>query len=178
MRILSRGTPLIVLPLVVLGCEVTPPEAAFLPEDRVAIERLAQEFGGGVLAEDWEGVAGLFRTDAVMMPPEGPPVEGRPAIRSALEAGEPGVELTGMSVVTEEVDGGAFIAYARGTYEQHFSASTPDGDVVWTEEGSWLTVLRKDGIEPEHPWGIHRHIWNSDLPAMPSDLPDVPPPAS
>jgi ketosteroid isomerase-like protein len=178
MRILSRGTPLVALALILLGCEVTPPEAAFLPEDRVAIERLAQEFAEGLLVEDWDGVAGLFRTDAVMMPPEGPPVEGRLAIRSALEAEVPGVELTGMSVVTEEVDGGAFIAYARGTYEQHFSASIPDGDVVWTEEGSWLTVLRKDGIEPEHAWGIHRHIWNSDLPAMPSELPDASPPGS
>jgi ketosteroid isomerase-like protein len=177
MHIMSRGISLMVLPLLLLGCEVTPPEAAFLPEDRVAIERMAQEFAEGLLAEDWDGVAGLFRIDAVMMPPEGPPVEGRSAIRSALQPGEPGVELTGMSIVTEEVDGGAFIAFARGTYEQQLSASIPDGDVIWTEEGSWLTVLRKDGVEPEHRWGIHRHIWNSDLPAMPQELPAVSPPA-
>ena len=81
MRVLDRWMrwPLaaMFLPLLFLGCEVTPPEAAFQPEDRAAIEMLAETFAEQVLVEDWDGVAGLFRSDAVMMPPESPPVEER-----------------------------------------------------------------------------------------------------
>ncbi len=47
-----------------------------------------------MLAEEWDEVAGLFRSDAVMMPPE--------------------------------------------------------GELAWTEEGSWLTGLSRDGAGPDH----------------------------
>ena len=52
-----------------------------------------------------------------------------------------------MSFGTVEVGGGAFIAFARGSVAKHFSGETPEGEVAWSEEGSWLPVLRKDGGE-------------------------------
>jgi hypothetical protein len=44
----------IAFPLFVGGCEIAPPEAALVPEDQAAIERLADEFVEGVLAQDWQ----------------------------------------------------------------------------------------------------------------------------
>jgi hypothetical protein len=73
------------------------------------------------------------------------------------------------------------IAYSHGTYEQQFTAPIPDGgEVEWTDHGSWLAIFRKDGTEPEHPWGLHRLMWNTDLEPMPLEsdpVPSPPPPA-
>ena len=152
------------LPLMALGCELTPPEMGFLPEDHAAIEGISEEYADAFIAGDWEGVARLFHPDGVLMPPDESAVTGRIAIAAALEP-DPGVEYLSFTVETDEVEGGTWMAFSRGSYTLQFEVTTPDGVQVLQDEGSWLAILRRDGDEP---WAIHRQIWNSNLPPVPA----------
>ncbi len=156
------------LVLLVAACELAPPEMGLLPEDQAAIEELAETYVEAAMEGDWGRVAALFREDAALLPPEQPAVEGRGNISEALQP-PPGVELTIMTLGDMEIEGGPFVAFARGTFVQQFVADTPDGPIQWTEEGSWLSVLRRDTTEPGEGWGILRHIWNSDVASPPID---------
>jgi ketosteroid isomerase-like protein len=108
-----------------------------------------------MLAADWDGWANLMTEDVVFLVPNGPPVEGRAAVRAF---GEAFPHLTAFTAEASEVAGNGGLAYNRGAYS--FTA-TPDSGPPLNEQGKFLGVYRR---QPDGSWRISRNIWNANLP--------------
>ena len=136
-------------------CAAAAPAADLSGADANAIRDVTKRYVSNALAGDWNGWASLLSADAVFLPPNGPAVEGRPAIRKWIEA------FSGMATFTatpQEVVGTDRVAYARGTFAFTMgpTARMPGGD-----SGKWLTTYEK---QANGSWLIKRNIWNSDSP--------------
>lgn len=151
-----------VIPLAV-ACEMDPPEPQELTdEDRQAIEGLSDRYTDLVLAEDWDGWADLFHEDAIRMPQDASTVEGRDAIREAVEPDE-GVTFTDFSAQPEEVEGAGDRAYSWGTYAFEVTQEVDDDEVEMQEEGRYMIVARRSDDDPGE-WQIYREIFNRSHP--------------
>ncbi len=85
-------------------------------EDVAAIRAQASSLEGFIRASDWSGLAALFSDDAVVMPPDQPPVVGRAAILEwASEYDTPTFDL-----IPDRFRGQDGLAYYRGIYEVWF----------------------------------------------------------
>lgn len=131
-----------------------------LPQaDLVAIKELAAAHLEGVLRQDANAVAALYTENAVQMPPGQPAVEGRPAIRAALEA--PGgrfldrVSIWGLS---PGYDGhGDRFVYDWGTYWLTVRQDSTAEPIP--HAGKYVVLLRK---ELDGSWRIAWEIWTAD----------------
>jgi ketosteroid isomerase-like protein len=54
-------------------------------EDIAALTSLAERDTGGILARDWAALERLYKESAVRLPPNGPALQGRTAIRAWFE---------------------------------------------------------------------------------------------
>lgn len=89
------------------------------------------------------------------MPPNGPAIEGREAIRQSLEALPP-ISAFDFQMVNLEGDGQ--IAYMRGVWS---ITVAPPGSAEVSDSGKILIVFRK---QPDGSWLTVADAWNSDLP--------------
>lgn len=119
-----------------------------------AIRSVNEEYRRTSVAAAWGEWAGLFTSDAVLMPPNSPALNGRAAIEAWGRAFPP---LTEFQNPIAEIEGAASTAVTRGTYR--FAVSAP-GQPVQKDAGKWICTLRKQG----GVWKFHRCIFNSDLP--------------
>src|SRR5687768_15799419 len=94
--------------LVVLGLSACQ-RAQLADRDRDAIHAAVENFTKAVLAGDFNTAASYYTEDGMMMPPNGPVVEGRPAISSFL-AGFPKITAFSNNIVELEAKGD--LAYA------------------------------------------------------------------
>jgi uncharacterized protein (TIGR02246 family) len=125
-------------------------------DDRAAIEQAADAYVAAMNAADWERVAGSFSEEAVRIPPNEEPHQGRQAIENWLRGIE---ELSSYELVRDQIDGGDGMAYVRGRYAitlRPVGAPAPISD-----EGDFLEIWRKgrDGM-----WSIAEAMWNTRLP--------------
>lgn len=125
-------------------------------DDRAAIERAADAYVAAMQAADWARVARSFSEDAVRIPPNEEPHQGREAIESWLGGIE---ELSSYELVRDQVDGADGIAYVRGRYAitlRPVGAPAPISD-----EGDFLEIWQRgrDGA-----WSITEALWNTRLP--------------
>ncbi len=75
------------LTVLVLICAILPATRASAQEaDMGGIGRLYQEWGAATAARGAEGYAAFFVEDAVLLPPDGPAVFGRAAIRDWMQS--------------------------------------------------------------------------------------------
>jgi ketosteroid isomerase-like protein len=108
-------------------------------------------------AADWARVARSFSEDAVRLPPNEEPHEGREAIERWLGGIE---ELTSYELIRDRIDGADGIAYVRGRYD---ITLRPRGvPASLSDQGDFLEVWRK---EPDGAWRIIEAMWNTRLPA-------------
>lgn len=105
-------------------------------------------------ARDAARAASLYSADAEFMPPDGPPVKGRPAIQAAFAGRFKELRALDLLSVTSAVSGN--LAYVTGRLT--VSTRMPDGraDIV---AGSYLAVLRRISGE----WRIVYHMFNLPL---------------
>jgi ketosteroid isomerase-like protein len=126
------------------------------PDDRGAIERAADAYVEAMKAEDWGRVARCFSENAVRIPPNEEPHEGRAAIEEWLGGIE---ELSSYELFRDTIEGAAGIAYVRGRYA---IILRPVGvPVSISDEGDFLEVWRK---ESDGSWRISEAMWNTRLP--------------
>jgi ketosteroid isomerase-like protein len=146
-------TVIVVACLLVAGCRQ--PSAEISSEDAAGVRAQIDEYVRASLAGDIQAWGNTLAPDAVTMPPNAAPLEGREA---AIEWFKGFPKITSFTVEPTEVTGSGDVAYARGTYT--FTAALPDGSSV-TDRGSFLEIHRRaaDGT-----WPYTRLIWHSDTP--------------
>jgi len=120
--------------------------------DTRALHDATKRYVETALASDWDAWASLLTADAIFLPPNGPAVKGRAAIRAWV------VSFAGMARFTEtpeEFAGKDGLAYGSGTYAY---AMGPAARSQGADSGSWIKIYEKQN---DGTWRIKRNIWNS-----------------
>ena len=129
--------------------------AGSLSDDDVsAIRRTLDAFPKHFVSRDFDVLAAMYATDAVLMPPNHPAVQGRDAIKQFL-GGFP--RISQMEVGVAEIEGRGDLAYVRGTYTMTLH---PDGAPEPVEDaGKYLEIRRK---QSDGSWLYVADMFNSD----------------
>jgi ketosteroid isomerase-like protein len=140
-----------------IGCSSPPPGGNELTaDDRAALQHIADNDAAIVLARDWDALTARFSEDAVRMPPNGPEINGRAAIREFLEGMPPVGDFT---FKMTSLDGNARLAYMRAKWS--YRLEPPNAPAV-VDSGKILIVYEK---QEDGRWLSVADAWNSDLPA-------------
>ena len=128
-------------------------------EDREQLEAIEERIMAGFAAGDADAIAAQYTEDALLLPQDSPPVQGRAAI---AENYRPALEEFDMRLRTraEEVEVAGGWAWLRGRFE-HTSTRKSDGTVT-EYRGKYLAVARRD---PDGVWRFHRDAFSLDGPA-------------
>ena len=144
----------------VAGCSKAPPP----PVDTRTVEEVVLSADGASMkaaqALDVDGTIASYSDDAMVMPPNQPPVTGMQRIRD-LWAGmlAPGTKVSWTPNKVESAASGDLV-YVQGNY----SLMTPDSDGnLASDDGKYLSVWKK---QSDGSWKEAESMWNSDLPAV------------
>jgi ketosteroid isomerase-like protein len=145
--------------MLMAGCEKAPPpvdihtiEEVVLSADAASM-KAAQEL-------DVTGTIATYSDDALVMPPNHPPVSGHQPIHDLWASMlVPGTRISWAANKVESASSGDLV-YVQGTY----SVTTPgsDGKPV-NDDGKYLSVWKKQG---DGSWKEAESMWNSDLPVI------------
>ena len=125
-----------------------------MADDQALIRQVYATSVTALNAGDIAALEACYTQDAIQLPPNGPPLEGWPAIRSSLENELKGLAIEARVDVVEVVIAGVW-AYARGDYT---ITAGPRGAVRRSvTSGSWLDILRR---EADGSWRIARSTWS------------------
>ena len=125
-------------------------------EDIAALTSLAERDAGWVLARDWAALEGLYEESAVRLPPNGPALHGRTAIRAWFEQLPP---ITAFTFTLVSLEGQGGLAYMHSAWT---ITVAPAGVQPVSDSGKILIVFRK---QHGGSWRRVADAWNSDLPA-------------
>lgn len=128
--------------------------ASLSDADIATIEETAESFAAAA-NDDWGGVAAFYTEDAVLMPPNGPAVQGRAAIEAFFGAFPP---MSGFTLNPVEIDGRGDLAFVRGTYSMTMEI---EGMPPVQESGKYIEIRRK---QEDGSWLLAADIFNSDTP--------------
>lgn len=129
--------------------------ASLSDADIAAIEEVSESFGAALNADDWGGVAALYTEDAVLMPPNGPAIQGRAAIEAFFAAFPP---TSGFALNPVQIDGRGDLAFVRGTFSMMIEM---EGMPAVQETGKYIEIRRK---QEDGSWLLAVDIFNSDTP--------------
>jgi ketosteroid isomerase-like protein len=130
--------------------------AAPRPSPAAAVVKLDGEFMKAAAARDAAAlVAAFYAPEAVLMPPNHPPVEGREGIRAFLQ-GLMDAGVTSIKLSTQKVWSAGALAVGRGSYT--LAMSPPDG-VSIEDHGKYVVCYRR---QPNGAWRAIADIFNSD----------------
>ena len=124
-------------------------------QDRAALQGIADRDTLIVRARDWAALTAEYTENAVRMPPNGPVVQGRDAIRKFLEQTPP---LAAFEFHLVDLDGDGELAFMRGNFSMTFTL--PGAAKPISDSGKILVVLRK---QPDGSWLRVADAWNSSL---------------
>jgi ketosteroid isomerase-like protein len=124
-------------------------------DDVAALRAIAEGDASIVLARDWTRLTERFTPDAVRMPPGGPAIEGRDAIRRSLEGMPP---LRAFDFRMIDVQGDGHFAYMRAAWSITLA---PPGAAEVSDVGKILIVFEK---QSDGSWLTVADAWNSDRP--------------
>jgi uncharacterized protein (TIGR02246 family) len=147
--------------ILVVGALVTqaacqaPGPASLSQADIDAINATSEKFLKAARASDWSGVAATYTEDAILMPPNGPTVEGRASIQAFWEAFPPYSDLDLKSV---EIAGSGDLTYVHGMYSLNI---TPSGGSPIPDSGKYIEIRRRGA---DGSWLLSHDIFNSDIP--------------
>ena len=122
--------------------------------DLAAIKAVSNGFVAGFMAGDMDAVAAAYAEDAVLMPPNAPPVRGRAAIREFMATFPPVAEIT---LTDEHFEVVGDLAVAYGKYTLTFGVEGVPADT-----GSYMDIRKR---QADGSWAYAADIFNSDLPA-------------
>ena len=139
------------------GCVAKAPAPQDTAADKTKLQTDALSWFDHFAAADSEGLANLYAEDALVMPPGGPAVAGRPAIKTFLGAMSAGAKAGGISLKQGSVTGSDVsgdMGWISGTYTIQDSTGT------MIDSGNYITVHHRTNGS----WLYVRDIWNSDRP--------------
>jgi uncharacterized protein (TIGR02246 family) len=131
-------------------------DKSLLEADLKKIDDITQTAMNAALARDFATWAALFFDDAVVSPPNEPPVKGKAAIRTWLEKFPP---ITEFKLNNEKIDGREDFAYVLGSYTMTILPSGAPGPVK--DSGKFVTVVRR---QPDGRWLCALDMFSSNLP--------------
>lgn len=138
--------------LIASGCATVPPRPQ--PHDvSGTIAGANDDLMSAFAAQDAAALAGLYTTDAQLLPPNGDFVTGRDAIQSFWR-GVMNSGITSATLTTVEAVGIDSIAWEVGRYR------LTGPDTATADQGKYVVIWR---LTPEG-WRLHRDIWNSSQP--------------
>lgn len=154
----KRLTTVLVIALAATACQPPAQQAGALSAEDVAAIRVRLDgFVEAVLANDWAAAAEVYAEDVVLMIPEAPVIQGRETWREWAMSFN--VTVTDYSIIIDEIDGRADLAFVRGKYSESFlfeGAAEPVSGA-----GKFLEIWRRGS---DGTWLIAVEAWNSDEP--------------
>jgi uncharacterized protein (TIGR02246 family) len=133
--------------------------ASLSDEDKASIRAVDAQWARAAKAGDGEGIAALYTSDAILLPPGEPMVKGEAAKKYWVDF------ANGFSGPTElntmAVEGSGDVATAIGTYTMTLTPRKAGAKPLPTDEGKYIEVLKRQG---DGPWKIAYDIWNPDAP--------------
>lgn len=105
-----------------------------------------------------DSFASFYMSDAVVMAPDGPPMQGPAAIAEGMGPLIEIIDSIAFETVAVDVAESGELAVEQGRYT--LTATTPDGAAM-DDEGSYLVVWKQQ----DGQWMVARDIFNSDRPA-------------
>ncbi|HVP32008.1 MAG TPA: SgcJ/EcaC family oxidoreductase [Steroidobacteraceae bacterium] len=153
----NRSRPAILLPLAVLaGCQSMSAPTSDPVREEAAIRATDARWLAAAQAHDLERTVSYWTDDVYMMPPGGPPMIGKEALRRYV-GGAFAIPDFSISWVTDRiwVAKSGDVAYAVGT--DTIRLTTPDGKPV-VEHNKAVAVWRKG---PDGSWKCAVDIWNA-----------------
>jgi uncharacterized protein (TIGR02246 family) len=117
------------------------------------ITAVNRSYQDAVSRGDAGAIADLYTADALLLPPDGPTVKGREAIRQWLSSGfERGLKSLQFESITLEIDGDTASEVAYVTL-----GSAGLGGQITTVVVKSLVVWKKSAGQ----WRLHRDMWNA-----------------
>jgi uncharacterized protein (TIGR02246 family) len=132
---------------------------------RQAVTQVIDSYLDAYRRNDADAIAGLYATDAVLLPPGHPLVRGRDDIRAYWK----GRMESGFAMDTVRIEVAPGSGYVVGRYYV-----PPDGDDD-AETGKFVIALRR---EADGVWRIAADIWNADAANEPSPADSATPPVA
>lgn len=135
--------------------------SAFAADDasvRAGIEPIIAEFAKDYNSKNIAALSDLYSEDAMLLPPDQAPADGRGEIRKRWQAAAD-AGVTGLTLQTVDVQGSGDYAYEVGKFT--LKAPGKDGK-LGDAAGKYVVVWKKAA---DGRWRLHRDIWNSDPPA-------------
>ena len=124
--------------------------------DEAAIRTVSDRFSQLMLAQDLDSLVRLYTENAVAMPPHQPAVHGRTALRSWLATFP---RVSRLSLIIDEIDGRADLAYVRGSYSMTLHPASAPGPI--DDVGKYLEIRKR---QADGSWLLAADIFNSDKP--------------
>ena len=128
--------------------------------DRAAILALDSTFVEGWLKDDTTKVLGVFSSDATLLPPGSPPVNGLDAIRAWWwPADGSHTRITSFTRTIEEVGGGGGVAFVRGTAALGWTyAKKGERSRTQSSRSTDLMLYARDA---SGHWRVTRQMWHA-----------------
>ena len=164
-KISARMTGIVTVPALLIllaGCGARPaaPDSAGRQAVESAIRRYVEASNQG----DVTTLASLYADDAMLLPPDHEPIQGREAIRAFWRQGtDAGLEVTNLAV---EVNGN--LGYLVGQYH------LPATDEEPADSGKYVMCLKR---QRDGSWKVTADIWNQSGDTDDDDDDSSPPPA-
>lgn len=122
------------------------------------ISQLHQESNVALSRGDVDSVMEVYTDDVISMPPNQPPLEGKPAIRAMWEGLLADFSIDA-SVTVDEIRISGEWAFERGRWEMTLTPRN-EGSVI-QDNGTYLDILHK---QPTGEWKYARVSWSSNRP--------------
>src|SRR6266567_3849851 len=129
-----------------------------------ALRDLDAKWSAAAGAKDVDKTVSYYAESAVVMPPNASAATTKEAIRSAWKEmlTTPGAAISWKATKVEVAKSGD-LAYVSGTYEETMTDAS--GKPV-NDHGKYVEIFKK---QTDGAWKVVADIWNSDLPAVPSE---------
>ena len=135
------------------------------PADEQAIRAVMDTYREAWLANDAEGVLGLFTKDAVIMPHHGDePRAGIEALRKFwFPPDSPPTPLIYFRTQVDQLGGSGRMAFVRGRFQLSWTQKDDKVEKTYTNAGTSLTLLRKSS---DGRWKITHQMWDDPAPRV------------
>ena len=128
-------------------------------EVRAAIAAIDKKFMEDVNWGNAAAGAAAYTDDAILMPPNHSPLEGKQAIEKYLAEIGSQLQASNFQLSISEVDVQGDTTIVRGTYSSSFTV--PGTNAPMEDRGKTLQVWKR---QADGSWKLHRDIWNSNMP--------------
>ena len=128
-------------------------------EVRASIAAIDKKFMEDVNWGNAAAGAAAYTDDAILMPPNHSPLEGKQAIEKYLAEIGSQLQASNLQLSISEVDVQGDTTIVRGTYSSSFTV--PGTNAPMEDRGKTLNVWKR---QADGSWKLHRDIWNSNMP--------------